>query len=71
MPTIPFFLTTLHGNPLIIAIRINSDGSLIELGEPHEIMMARAESPEDDMLFMFGISVDGNPSTASAWNRIE
>ena len=67
----PFFLSTQHGNILIITFRTNSDGSLIELGEPHEIMIARAESPEDDMLFVFGIILDGNPSSASAWNRIE
>ena len=62
----PFFLSTLSGNPHLVYYFVSAQGFLN--GESFNLMMARAEEdPMEDMLFVGG---DFNNQGFTAWKRI-
>lgn len=66
VPTVhPFLLTVLHGNPHVVYFR-QRDGDPMGDSESFNVMLARGEKPEGDLLFIGG---DFNNQPFTAYRR--
>ena len=62
----PFVLTVLHGNPHVVYFR-ERDGDPLSDAESFNVMLARGDKPENDILFIGG---DFNNQPFTAYRRV-
>ena len=62
----PFILTVLHGNPHVVYFR-EKDGDPMGDAESFNVMLARGDKPENDILFIGG---DFNNQPFTAYRRV-